>query len=322
MVTRGDDPEWSAFVSYVLQSLIEAEKQNITQLSAYFHNSNTFLDEKSRLISLNAVKAIGNYGELYERHLQYKYPRIGLDFINVKGNTGLIYSLPFGNIDTDDPAIYEHGKTLRKIWKRGKVLCGIASYFEEFPISIQQLEALRGFHEDYCRALSAGVFVTDTEGTNFPRVEFVELPIADQFGALANGTIDVLSGGIISHSANPSFSFSQPSFYSTPEFERSAMPSFGMITRQDDQQWSKLVFWVVSSTFYAEENYIEQRKSYHMPLVNLFGPESKNTFRKIIQTVGNYGEIYTRNLEAFFPRRGTRNMLNSLPYGPQHFPLL
>lgn len=95
-----------------------------------------------------------------------------------------------------------------------------------------------------------------------------------------------------------------------------------MITRQDDQHWSKLVFWVVSSTFHAEGNGITQGNSNLMPVVNLFGADFEGMFKSVIQTVGNYGEIYARNIESVFPRNGTRNTLNSYPFGPQHLPLL
>ena len=39
--------------------------------------------------------------------------------------------------------------------------------------------------------------------------------------------------------------------------------------------------------------------------------------------VGNYGEMYFRNVEDvnIHPRLGSRNMLNSMPFGPQHYPL-
>ena len=56
-----------------------------------------------------------------------------------------------------------------------------------------------------------------------------------------------------------------------------------------------------------------------MPEVNLFGPKFAFMFRSIILSIGNYGEIYMRELEPLMPRSG-RNLLNKGPhYGPQSY---
>ena len=47
-----------------------------------------------------------------------------------------------------------------------------------------------------------------------------------------------------------------------------------------------------------------------MPVVDLFGSLYRQAFRDTIITIGNYGELYDRNLEAYFPRSG-RNMLSA-----------
>ena len=93
-----------------------------------------------------------------------------------------------------------------------------------------------------------------------------------------------------------------------------------LATRQDDSQWSGYVYWVVASTFYAEENFISQSESDEMPLVNLFGSAYQSMFRDAISVVGNYGEMYARSVEEFVPRDG-RNLPNVVPLGPQHYPL-
>lgn len=91
-----------------------------------------------------------------------------------------------------------------------------------------------------------------------------------------------------------------------------------MATRQDDHQWSSFVYWLVSATFHAEENGIDQGSSNEMPVTNLFGPNLSRMFRDAILAVGNYGEIYNRTLEAIVPRSG-RNLLNVNPVGPQFY---
>lgn len=52
----------------------------------------------------------------------------------------------------------------------------------------------------------------------------------------------------------------------------------------------------------------------------LFGPAYKCMFRNAIPAVENYGEMYARNVEDLVPCEG-RNILNSSPFGPQHYPL-
>merc|ERR1712150_263406 len=99
--------------------------------------------------------------------------------------------------------------------------------------------------------------------------------------------------------------------------------SFSMINREDDPQWSDFVYWIISSTFYAEEHSIGQAEYIHMPLkISLFGPEFENMLQEAIKAVGNYGEMYARSVERLYPRNNTRNMLNSVPFGPQIFPLI
>lgn len=96
--------------------------------------------------------------------------------------------------------------------------------------------------------------------------------------------------------------------------------ALALVTRQDDPQWSDFVYWVVAATFHAEENDITSQNFIEMPTVNLFGDGFTRMFRDTILAVGNYGEIYARNVESIFPRNGTNNMLNLNPPGPQLFP--
>ena len=92
-------------------------------------------------------------------------------------------------------------------------------------------------------------------------------------------------------------------------------------TRQFDPQWSSFVYWVVASTIYAEVEKITQSSSNAMPDVKLFGSNFRRMFRDAILTVGNYEEMYARNVEAIVPRSGF-NLLSTEeePIGPQHFP--
>lgn len=105
------------------------------------------------------------------------------------------------------------------------------------------------------------------------------------------------------------------------------------MTRQDDSQWSSVVQWIVIATFYAEEKGISSDVSYEMPLVNLLGPykghggdQSKDRdFSRMLRDavlLGNYGELYERNLEDFIPRSGRNKLNNQDPPGPLWNPYL
>jgi general L-amino acid transport system substrate-binding protein len=111
VVRRGDD-EWFALVKWVLLALIEAEEHGVTQANVRALQKDSthpglrrFLDsqglpEKALGISpgwvVRVVEAVGNYGEIYERHLgsqsELKLER-GLNRLWNQG--GLMYGPPF-----------------------------------------------------------------------------------------------------------------------------------------------------------------------------------------------------------------------------------
>ena len=93
-----------------------------------------------------------------------------------------------------------------------------------------------------------------------------------------------------------------------------------MVTRQDDPRWSDFVYWINAVTFYAEEQGITKETAHkELPAVNLFGPLYRDMLRNAIQAVGNYGDIYARNVQDIVPRSGL-NLLNT-NNGPQFYPL-
>jgi hypothetical protein len=80
------------------------------------------------------------------------------------------------------------------------------------------------------------------------------------------------------------------------------------------------VYWIVASTIYAEVEHITQSSSNDMPEVNLFGYKFRRMFRDAIVTVGNYEEMYARNVEAVVPRNGFNLLSTEGTIGPQLFP--
>jgi general L-amino acid transport system substrate-binding protein len=92
LVRRGDD-EWFAIVKWVVYGLIEAEENGITQANVEklkAESSDPVVqrllgkgDDMGKLLGLDrewlarALKAVGNYGEIYERNVGEKTP-VGL----------------------------------------------------------------------------------------------------------------------------------------------------------------------------------------------------------------------------------------------------
>lgn len=81
--------------------------------------------------------------------------------------------------------------------------------------------------------------------------------------------------------------------------------------RNDDDQWFDIVKWVINTTIAGEEYAVNSFNVSNMPLdtplqaVRLFGHDNplgqslgldKDWARRVIKDVGNYGEIYERNL--------------------------
>jgi len=109
-VRRGDD-NWLDIVRWYTYAVIEAEEQGVTranaeQMRATSTNPNTRrllgvtpeLGESLRLDRnwvYNIVRAIGNYGEIYERHMGERTPvALPRGPNNLWTNGGLIYALP------------------------------------------------------------------------------------------------------------------------------------------------------------------------------------------------------------------------------------
>jgi general L-amino acid transport system substrate-binding protein len=95
-----------------------------------------------------------------------------------------------------------------------------------------------------------------------------------------------------------------------------------MATRSNDPKWSDFVNWVLQALLRAEEKGIDQASAFEIPTTNVFGEEYENMFVNAVDVVGNYAEIYERNLELVLPRQsqdqinsGTSGLLYSYPFG-------
>ena len=113
--------------------------------------------------------------------------------------------------------------------------------------------------------------------------------------------------------------------YNKSEYElgsnHSTVDPYALITRQDDVQWSMFCKWIVMAMYYEDEQSIDSDTAHEeLPLVGLFGAQYNTMFRDAVAAVGSIGDIYERHIgKDVLPREGTRNDLNLVPFGPQHF---
>jgi len=123
-IPADEDPNvWSGFVSWVIESLIAAEEKNITQFTAIdFPQTDVFGSEYQDMFR-HAIRAVGNYGDIWNHTLEDVIPRIGMNRLHT-GNTGLHFSQSIGDVSRDGDAPMENS-TLSAVVKRGKLLCGI-----------------------------------------------------------------------------------------------------------------------------------------------------------------------------------------------------
>lgn len=232
IVTRDDDPQWSNFCDWVIQVLLVADKYSITKETVVVAEGTVSSWLSTRMISLkdqvdedrfvNIIKAVGNYGEIYNEYLQDIIPRLGSDLINTRGDTGLVYSFPLGATFRDDhpgPGPVESGY-LARILDRGYLICGIIQRKSMFNKE-QQLSWNSNMDADFCRGLSASIFDGNSSAIEFVAVLAIDTDSGDDaFKALSNGTLDVLAGANITLGVSDtgdvpheSFSFSPAYFY-------------------------------------------------------------------------------------------------------------
>ena len=302
MVTRKNDQSWSDTVNWVLRSLIQAELANITSSNAEELMDTSYASSGTKLDVSSAIKAVGNYGDVYNRHMQDVVPRKGLNLLydtSVENQvSGLQYSHPFGTISDAPRHEFSQDGKINTILNRGKLVCGVIG------------DTTQSIETDYCRAISASLFASDTS-----LVDIVKLTNDDDLlSKLDSGEVDVIAGvGVVfqndiipsntTTSGLSGLAFSQPYLYIP------SSPPRAMATSQSDMDWAHFVYWVVANLIWAEEGGIKSTDFREVPEVELFGEQFEWMFRGSILGVGNYDEIYKRNSESL-PPRSDQNLLN------------
>jgi general L-amino acid transport system substrate-binding protein len=109
-VVRHGDEEWRDIVTWVVFALIEAEEKGITQKNVDEMAKGDAPDIKRMLgttpgagkslgldekWAYNAIKGVGNYGEIFDRHLGLNSPlKLERGYNNLWSRGGLIYAMP------------------------------------------------------------------------------------------------------------------------------------------------------------------------------------------------------------------------------------
>jgi general L-amino acid transport system substrate-binding protein len=92
LVTRQDDARWSDFVAWIVQATLAAEEQGITKATGNLMPETLLFGPVYSEMLRNAILAVGNIGEIYERNIGARIPRAALNLLNDGGPQ--IYPLP------------------------------------------------------------------------------------------------------------------------------------------------------------------------------------------------------------------------------------
>lgn len=317
LMTSAEDVRFAEFVNAVVHALLVAEQHNITQFSAQQFPQTDVFGPPYKDMFQNAVAMVGNYGEVYQQHVAATQPREPANQIN-NGSTGLMFSPPIGQIEATEDN-WPLGPNLQRVLERGHLQCGVRFGRPGFATRNITTNSTIGMEIDFCKALAASLH------GDAGAVEFIELGDAsDGYQKLAKYEVDVVAGATMTltndvrePTTGAGYAFSRPYFFGYSKEE----DNLCFATRQDDHDWATFVYWVLCATVYAEEEGIAQLKFNDMPLIYACGASLERMFVDAIVSVGNYGEIYNRNLGDLVPRSG-RNLLNTgVTPGPQHYPM-
>jgi hypothetical protein len=188
MVTRDDDPTFSDFVNWILQALLSAEEMKIvdsSNVSPGDLETTLAFGESFEFMFQDAFAVVGDYGQMYEQHLEAIVPRSDANQINL-GDTPGMYAIEFGTLETNQPPRTTKSQRLGDIRQRGHLNCGIT----QTPIFAEldpEKNEFTGLDVDFCKAISAAIF----DGTI--NVKYEVLSPAGRFKALQEGRVDVLA---------------------------------------------------------------------------------------------------------------------------------
>ena len=329
-------------VNWILKALVVADAMNITSSNADDFPTTSVFGANYSNIFRDAIAAVGNYGDVYNRAYGTKIPRNpnGVNGIHTtSSHGGLLYPKPFGKIDIDieaegiDNSELEpiSGSTMDGIKQRGTLHCGIITGDHHHPGLVEWNETVNdwmGMDVDFCYGIASAMFTVVDARDSLVLVPYDTLE--DGFVGWADNEIDILAGAtynIVNDIKEPTtgkgFSFGDVYYYHEVENEEDdevytsidlsvSVSTIAMATRQDDVQWTDFVRSMVAATIHAEDMGITKTTAGDMPLMVLFGPDYYQCLRDVILAIGNYAEIYKRNIETYIAReQNSRNLLHS-----------
>jgi len=85
LVTSQDDSLWSDFVFWVVQAIFAAEERGITKATGSEMPESKLFGPVYVDMLRNAIRAVGNVGEIYERNIGATIPRAALNRLNDGG---------------------------------------------------------------------------------------------------------------------------------------------------------------------------------------------------------------------------------------------
>jgi len=184
MVARDGDSKFSDFVNHILQSLMTAEEMGLsgTVVASDLKTTDIFGTRYETMFQ-DAFQVVGDYGQLYKKHLESLVPRSSANEINL-GNTAGMFSKPFGTLRTNlSPGL--KSPTIEAIFHRGYLVVGIVGA----PIFAELVDGeYQGIDVDFAKAVSAALF----DGID-SKVRYVIVSSQERFQKLKDGEVDFLA---------------------------------------------------------------------------------------------------------------------------------
>lgn len=183
IVTRDGDAGFSDFCNWLIKSLFAAEELRLLGSPMNIPTTHVFGQDYESMFQ-SAFSVVGDYGQLYEKHLQRLIPRFDANQINLGDQAGM-YTIELGNVQTNDPPQQTLSPKILDIQTR-RLICGIT----EMPMFAELNEENEwvGSQVDFCKAVSAALFDGKTT-----EVVYKVLPPSSRFEALLDGTVDLLA---------------------------------------------------------------------------------------------------------------------------------
>ena len=311
ILTNNHDREFSDIVNWVVQALFFGEKEGLEKdLRRCRNNTAATPHHVSDLRFLNAVFCVGNYEEILVGNLGNPHQR-GRNALN--HGSGMLYAIPFGNLDKSVLADPVDSHMLAKIRNETALRCGVLVP-RNFEGTVTGSNTLVGMGVDYCRALASAIFIGNSNALHFSTF----LDGDSSIMALSNRTIDVLVGERVQQKYDLEISpmggggglhFSIPYYYGKESITGN-VSLYSVATQEGDVMFASFVNSIVLGTIYADDNFITKVNSEQMPFVSIFGRELKWCLKDAIAYSGSYGEIYTRNFGVNASKYRGRNALN------------